>query len=153
MDNVLKRSYFISLADSDRIWSYSLSLDETSGLLDRLEEALSTHSFQPDKDFFMDGRREWLFNLLKEITDGKYGHSADNAASAMHYLWEFANCEYCSCASSTLKGVSSETAQDMWFRYAKTDTVCLQEREVLSDMIRRLKNHVKNIAIPPISHP
>ena len=56
----LKRLDFINLADSEKIWSKSMTLIEIKELLESLENEIQKYSFDNDKNFIMNSKKKML---------------------------------------------------------------------------------------------
>lgn len=57
----LKRLDFINLADSEKIWSKSMTLIEIKELLESLENEIQKYSFDSDKNFIMNSRKRCYY--------------------------------------------------------------------------------------------
>ena len=139
--NYLKRETFINSIDSNKIWSKSMSMTEVKDLLDFLENELLKYNFTSDKNFIMDGRR----NSLKTSIEARVSNNDENinekVLESVFNFWEFVNNEYYTITLDSLEKLhlNRDEAERMCNEYAKSGIICLEEKNVILEMIQMIK--------------
>lgn len=145
--NYLKRSKFIDLADSNKIWSKSMTIPEIKELLDLLEKALSKYDFDIDNNFVVDGRRKNLKSSVEAILSKTDENITMNILDALFIFWEFVNNEYYTITSEATQrlNITKEEMDAMCMKYTESGIICLQEKDIILEMIQLIKNRTNEI--------
>ena len=144
MNNYLKRENFIKLVDSEKIWSKTMTLSEVKELLDFLEMEISKYNYESDRNFLMDGRRNGLKTFIEErVLDSKENIN-ENVLESLFNFWEFVNNEYYVISGETIDklNMSPEELDNMCSEYTKKGIICLEEKNVILDMIQMIKKQL-----------
>ena len=144
MNNYLKRENFIKLVDSKKIWSKTMTLSEVKELLDFLEMEISKYNYESDRNFLMDGRRNGLKTFIEErVLDSKENIN-ENVLESLFNFWEFVNNEYYVISGETIHklNMSPEELDNMCSEYTKKGIICLEEKNVILDMIQMIKKQL-----------
>ena len=144
MNNYLKRENFIKLVDSEKIWSKTMTLSEVKELLDFLEMEISKYNYESDRNFLMDGRRNGLKTFIEErVLDSKENIN-ENVLESLFNFWEFVNNEYYVISGETIHklNMSPEELDNMCSEYTKKGIICLEEKNVILDMIQMIKKQL-----------
>lgn len=138
--NYLKRTDFINSIDSNKIWSKTMTIDETKLLLEQLENELSKYDFDEDKNFIMNARRK----VLKDNIIGRLNKPdivIEDILESLFNFWEFVQDEY----SGDLILISKELNKPvqnlvhMDKAYREKGIICLQEKNIILEMIQLIK--------------
>lgn len=142
----LNRQKFIDSVDSDKIWSKSLNIDEILNLLNQLEKEISKHSFKIDNNFIMNERRKNLKSMIFDRLDSSNDKLEENIKESLFNFWEFINDEYDDSLINISKELNLplEKVINMCEKYKKNNIICLQEKNIILEMINKLKLTIKD---------
>lgn len=140
----LKRNEFVNLADSKKIWSKTMTIDEVLELFEYLENSISKYEFETDKNFIMNSRRKGLKLKIEERLL-KYDENTDDVIlESLFNFWEFVSDEYFGNFTSISNelGLSIEELTNRDNEYRKKGIICIQERDIILDIIREIKCYI-----------
>lgn len=142
--NYLKRTDFINSIDSNKIWSKTMTIDETKLLLEQLENELSKYDFDEDKNFIMNARRKCLKRMIEERLQKDKGNANELVADSLFNFWEFVGDEYPGNIISDVQelGISIKEFDAMDKAYREKGIICSQEKDIILDMIRIMENYI-----------
>lgn len=149
----LNRNDFIKLVDSNKIWSKSMTLAEIKNLLEYLENEISKHDFDIDKNFIMNSRRKEIKAKIEERTLQNDRDINKLVSESLFNFWEFVSDEYPGGAGGIMLdcrelGLSIKEFDAMDNAYRKKGIICSQEKEVMLEMIQVIKKYInKNLKI------
>lgn len=137
----LNRQKFIDSVDSDKIWSKSLNIDEILNLLNQLEKEISKHSFKIDNNFIMNERRKNLKSMIFDRLDSSNDKLEEDIKESLFNFWEFINDEYDGSLINISKELNLplEKVINRCEKYKKNNIICLQEKNIILEMINKLK--------------
>ena len=142
--NYLKRTDFINLVDSDKIWRKTMSLPEIKDLLEFFEKEISKYDFEEDKNFVMDSRREGLKNMIDERLTKYKTDKDDDVLESLFNFWEFVNNEYPAITVELLQRLKKSVVEldNMCKKYTENGIICKQEKDAILEMIQTIKKHI-----------
>lgn len=140
----LKRTDFINLAESEKIWSKSMTLMEIKELLDTLKNEIQKYSFDNDKNFVMNSRRRCLSEMIEKRLSKNNQNPLLIISESLFNFWEFVADEYFGDFISISKelGISIQDLTTMDNEYRKKGIICVQEKDVIIDIITKLKKYI-----------
>ncbi len=140
----LKRLDFINLADSEKIWSKSMTLIEIKELLESLENEIQKYSFDNDKNFIMNSRRRCLRKMIEERLSRNDTNPLICVSESLFNFWEFVGDEYPGNIISDIQelGISIKEFDTMDKLYRDKGIICVQEKDVIIDIITKLKKYI-----------
>lgn len=145
--NHLSRNALINSVDKNKIWSKSLDFVDILNLLKQLENNLSKYDFELDDDFVMNGRRSCLRDMIFERLNNSNNQYEENVKESLFNLWEFISDEY----DGNLLSVSEQLklpvkeVTDMCNNYRKKNIICLQEKDIILEIIQIIKNYINEM--------
>lgn len=136
--NYLKRTDFINLVDSKKIWSKSMTMDNVKILLIHLEKELSMHDYVTDKNFMMNNRRKSLKRMVEERLHESNVNKNELVCGALFNFWEFVGDEYPGNPMETCRelGLTIKEFDDMDKAYREKGIICAEEKEEILEMIK-----------------
>ena len=142
--NYLKRTDFINSTVDDKIWTKTMTIPEIKSVLERLENELSKYEYKIDKNFIMNRRRK----ILKEYIDErlqKVNNINELASESLFNFFEFIEDEYPGNLLSTSKELAKPVREleTMDQAYRNKGIVCAQEKDVILEMIKTIKNLIE----------
>lgn len=143
-NNLLNRKKFLNFTASDKIWSKTLTIEEISNLLSQLKQEISKYNFVVDNNFIMNGRRTCLKDMIYERFNNSNNRYEENIKESLFNLWEFISDEY----DGNLLMISRELnipikeLDDMCEKYRKKNIICLQEKDVIIDIINKIESYI-----------
>lgn len=142
--NYLKRAELIDSVDSKKIWAKSLTLVETNELLDYLKSKINEYEFDFDKNFIMNSRRKGLKSLIEERLLKEDMDIKRRVSESLFNFWEFISDEYPGNIASDCKelGISIKKFDAMDNEYRKKGIICIQERDIILDIIQTIKKYI-----------
>lgn len=142
--NYLKRTDFINSVDSNKIWSKTMTPSEIKELLGKLETEISKYEFDTDKNFIMNNRRKCLKRMIEEWLQKDKGNANELVADSLFNFWEFVGDEYPGNIISDVQelGISIKEFDAMDKAYREKGIICSQEKDIILDMIRTMKNYI-----------
>ncbi len=142
--NYLKRTDFINLVDSKKIWHKTMSLLEIKDLLEFFEKEISKYDFKEDKNFVMDSRREALKRMIDERFTKYNTDKDDDVLESLFNFWEFVNNEYPAITVELLQRTKLNVREldKMCTEYTKSGIICKQEKDAILEMIQTIKKHI-----------
>lgn len=142
--NYLKRTDFINSVDSNKIWSKTMTPSEIKELLGKLETEISKYEFDTDKNFIMNNRRKCLKRMIEERLQKDKGNANELVADSLFNFWEFVGDEYPGNIISDVQelGISIKEFDAMDKAYREKGIICSQEKDIILDMIRTMKNYI-----------
>ena len=142
--NYLKRTDFINSVDSNKIWSKTMTPSEIKELLGKLETEISKYEFDTDKNFIMNNRRKCLKRMIEERLQKDKGNANELVADSLVNFWEFVGDEYPGNIISDVQelGISIKEFDAMDKAYREKGIICSQEKDIILDMIRTMKNYI-----------
>lgn len=142
--NYLKRTDFINSVDSNKIWSKTMTSSEIKELLVKLETEISKYEFDADKNFIMNSRRKCLKRMIEERLQKDKGNANELVADSLFNFWEFVGDEYPGNIISDVQelGISIKEFDAMDKAYREKGIICSQEKDIILDMIRTMKNYI-----------
>lgn len=142
--NYLNRNDFINLVDSNKIWSKSMTMPEIKELLEYLENKISEYDFDTDKNFVMNSRRKGLKSKIEEQLLKNDKNISELILESLFNFWEFVNDEYFGNFISISRELelSIKELTNMDNEYRKKGIICIQEKEVILEMIQIIKNYI-----------
>ena len=137
----LNRQKFIDSVDSDKIWAKSLNIGEILNLLNQLEKEISKHSFKIDNNFIMNERRKNLKSMIFDRLDSSNDKLEEDIKESLFNFWEFINDEYDGSLINISKELNLplEKVINRCEKYKKNNIICLQEKNIILEMINKLK--------------
>ena len=142
--NYLKRNEFINSVDINKIWLKSMTIFETKELLTFLENKISKHKFNSDKNFIMNSRRKTLKTMIEERLLKNNRDINEVVSESLFNFFEFVNDEYPGDIFSDCKelGITIKEFDSMDNEYRKKGIICIQERDVILEIIQVIKNYI-----------
>lgn len=142
--NYLKRTDFINSVDSNKIWSKSMTLDEIKELLEHLKNEISKYEFDIDKNFIMNSRRKVLKSNIEERLLKNEGNRNDIVLESVFNFWEIVGDEYFGDFISISRdlGLSVQELTRMDNEYRKKGIICVQERDIILEIIDSIINYI-----------
>ena len=142
--NYLKRTDFINSVDSNKIWLKSMAIPEIKRLLEKLEIEISKHEYEIDKNFLMDGRRNYLRSNIEERLSRNDKFIKENILESLFNFWEFVNNEYYTITLEAVQrlNLTREEMENMCTEYTKSGIICEQEKDVILEMIQTIKKYI-----------
>ena len=142
--NYLKRTDFINSVDSNKIWSKSMTLDEIKELLEHLKNEISKYEFDIDENFIMNSRRKILKSNIEERLLKNEGKANDIVLESVFNFWEIVGDEYFGDFISISRdlGLTVQELTRMDDEYRKKGIICVQERDVILEIIQVIKNYI-----------
>lgn len=142
--NYLKRTDFINSVDSNKIWSKSMTLDEIKELLEHLKNEISKYEFDIDENFIMNSRRKILKSNIEERLLKNEGTANDIVLESVFNFWEIVGDEYFGDFISISRdlGLTVQELTRMDDEYRKKGIICVQERDVILEIIQVIKNYI-----------
>ncbi len=133
--NYLKRTELINSADSNKIWSKTMTISEIKLLLEHLENELSKHEFDVDKNFIMNARRKRLKEMVEERLQKNVGDTKELVTESLFNFWEFACDEYPGGPGGIMSdcrelGISIQEFNKMDKAYREKGIICVQEKKL-----------------------
>ena len=140
----LKRTNFISLVDSNKIRSKSMTIPEIKCLLEKLKIEISKCEFDTDKNFIMNSRRKTLKRMIEERLQKNDGTINEFVSESLFNFWEFITDEYPGNIMSdcTELGISIKEYDTMDKSYREKGIICIQEREIILEIINLIINSI-----------
>lgn len=142
--NYLKRTELINSVDNNKIWTKSMTLIEIKELLEYLKNKIDEYEFDFDKNFIMNSRRKTLKSMIEERLLKNEGNSNDIVLESVFNFWEFVGDEYfgdfISISRDLVLTVQELTIMDN--EYRKKGIICVQERDVILEIIQVIKNYI-----------
>ena len=144
-NNYLKRTDFINSVDSKKIWSKTMTPSEIKELLEKLETEISKYEFDTDKNFIMNTRRKALKRVIEERLQKSDGNTNEIVADSLFNFWECVGDEYPGNIISDIQelGISIKEFDAMDKAYREKGIICSQEKDVILDMIKTIKEHIE----------
>ena len=142
--NYLKRTDFINSVDSNKIWSKSMTLDEIKELFEHLKNEISKYEFDIDENFIMNSRRKILKSNIEERLLKNEGNANDIVLESVFNFWEIVGDEYFGDFISISRdlGLTVQELTRMDDEYRKKGIICVQERDVILEIIQVIKNYI-----------
>lgn len=142
--NYLKRTNFINLVDSNKIWSKSMTNPEIIILLEHLENELSKYDFDIDNNYIMNSRRKGLKRMIEDRLQRNNGNSNELVSESLFNFWEFVGDEYPGNVISVIHelGISINEFNAMDKAYRDKGIICIQEKDTILEMIKILKEYI-----------
>ena len=142
--NYLKRTDFINSVDSNKIWSKSMTLDEIKELLEHLKNEISKYEFDIDENFIMNSRRKILKSNIEERLLKNEGNANDIVLESVFNFLEIVGDEYFGDFISISRdlGLTVQELTRMDDEYRKKGIICVQERDVILEIIQVIKNYI-----------
>ena len=126
-----------------------MKLFEIKELLAYLENEIPKYNYDIDKNFIMNTRRKYLKLRIEENLLKNEGNNNELILEALFNFWEFINDDYFGDYSSSSRelGLSIQELIKKDNEYRKKGIICIQEKEVILEIIREIKKHIndKNI--------
>lgn len=140
----LKRYDLINLADSNKIWTKTMSVSEIKDLLNKLEIEIAKYDFEKDNNFIMNSRRKYLKEMLEVRLQEKDGNINELINESLFNFWEFINDEYPGnmVLCSKELGIPFKDFEEMDKMYREKGIICLQEKDLILEMIKTIKNYI-----------
>lgn len=141
----LKRKDLLDIIDNN-IEEWNNDSDEkVLTVLDKLLLEIDNHNYIEDKRFIINGRRDSLINEFNYLLETKHERSWKNVYEVLHVIWQFISNDYEGGLvgfekPATELGISIREAYDMSISYRKDNIICLQEKEIIISMIKRLQD-------------
>ena len=144
--NYLKREKLIESVDGNKIWSKSMTIPEVKNTLDSLERIINTHKYVSDKNFLMDGRRYFLKNAIEERLTNNKNNIDEEILDVLFNFFEFLNNEYYTALLGTQERLhlSQEEIEKKCSEYKQKGIICLEEKDVIIEMIQSIKSSIKS---------
>lgn len=141
----LNRNVLIHSVDSEKIWLKSLSADAILDLLNKLIDEISKYDFELDENFVMNGRRNGLKNLIFERISKANNQYEEILKESLFNLWEFIGDEYDGNLMEISKQLKLPLKKviDMCEKYRLKNIICLQEKNIIIDIINEMKKYIK----------
>ena len=141
----LNRNVLIHSVDSKKIWLKSLSVDDILDLLNKLIDEISKYDFELDENFVMNGRRNGLKNLIFERISKANNQYEEILKESLFNLWEFIGDEYDGNLMEISKQLKLPLKKviDMCEKYRLKNIICLQEKNIIIDIINEMKKYIK----------
>lgn len=138
---ILKRIDFINLVESDKIWLKTMTKPQIKDLLEKLEKEISNYEFELNENFIMNSRRKFLKRMIDENAQENDGKDEIISESLFNF-WEFVSDEYFGdfVLISKELGLSVQELKIRDEIYRKNGVICLQEKNIILEMIQQLKN-------------
>ena len=145
--NYLKRTDFINSIDCNKIWSKSMTIDETKLLLEQLENELSKYDFDEDKNFIMNARRKTLKGMIEERLQKNENNINELVSESLFNFCEFVGDEYPGGGGGIMNdcrelGISIHEFDAMDKSYREKGIICAQEKDTILEMIQLIKKHL-----------
>lgn len=142
--NYLKRTDFINFADSNKIWSKSMTISEIKILLEHLEVELLRYKFDEDNNFIMNNRRKGLKRKIEERLQKDEGDVNERILESLFNFWEFVGDEYPGNIRLTAQelGISIQEFDAIDKSYREKGIISLQEKDAILEMIQELKEYI-----------
>ena len=142
--NYLKRTEFINSLDVNKIGSKSMTISETKELLKYLENKISKYEFNSDKTFIMNSRRKVLKSAIEERLLQNNRDINELVSESLFNFFEFVGDEYPGDIISDCRelGISIKEFDAMDNEYRKKGIICIQERDVILEIIQIIKNYI-----------
>ena len=117
-----------------------MTLSEVEELLDLLEKEIAKYDYESDKNFVMDGRRNGLKRSIEECSSNNNINMNEKLESLFNF-WEFVNNEYYVTSFEALERLhlNREEMENMCAEYTRKGIICLEEKDVILEMIQMLK--------------
>jgi ADP-ribosylglycohydrolase len=139
----LYRNEFINLADSDKIWSKTMTLLEIKGLLQLLESSFSKYDFEIDKNFIMNSRRKGLEeSIVNRLSKSEI--KRDDILESLFNFWEFVQDEYFGdfILISKELGLTIQELTIMDENYRNKGIISEQEKQIILEIIALLRKTI-----------
>lgn len=145
--NYLKRTELINSVDNNKIWTKSMTLIEIKELLEYLKKKIDEYEFDFDKNFIMNSRRKTLKSMIEERLLKNNRDINELVSESLFNFFEFISDEYPGGAGgimSTCKelGITIKEFDSMDNEYRKKGIICIQERDVILEIIQVIKNYI-----------
>lgn len=142
--NYLNRNDFINYVDSNKIWSKSMNLDEIKEMLEYLKNEISKYEFDTDKNFIMNSRRKELKSKIDSRLLKSEGNMNELVSESLFNFLEFVSDEYFGDFISISRelGLSVQELTKMDYEYRKNGIICIQERDIILEIIQVIKNYI-----------
>lgn len=145
--NYLKRTDFINSVDDNKIWTKSMTLIEIKELLEYLKNKIDEYEFDFDKNFIMNSRRKTLKSMIEERLLKNNRDINELVSESLFNFFEFVSDKYPGGAGgimSTCKelGITIKEFDSMDNEYRKKGIICVQERDVILEIIQVIKNYI-----------
>ncbi len=142
--NYLNRNDFINYVDSNKIWSKSMNLDEIKEMLEYLKNEISKYEFDTDKNFIMNSRRKKLKSKIDSRLLKSEGNMNELVSESLFNFLEFVSDEYFGDFISISRelGLSVQELTKMDDEYRKNGIICIQERDIILEIIQVIKNYI-----------
>lgn len=142
MKKKLKRDKFMKLVDVNAFWNKTATIPELKEMLNTLKEAINNYKYKTDKDFFIDGRRK----TLKEMILTRETNERNIKESLFNFM-EYVNCEYCSIDPKIAmeSKVHPVKFMNVWDKYKKKGIICLEEKNEILEMINHIENEISKL--------
>lgn len=113
-------------------------------MLIQLKQEISKYNFIVDNNFIMNGRRICLKDMIYNRLNNSNNRYEDNIKESLFNLWEFISDEYDgnSLMISRELNISIKELDDMCGKYRKKNIICLQEKDVIIDMINKIESYI-----------
>jgi len=150
--NYLKRIEFINSLDINKIRSKSMTISETKELLKFLENKISKHEFNSDKNFIMNSRRKVLKSMIEERLLQNNRDINELVSESLFNFLEFVSDEYPGGAGGIMSdckelGITIKEFDSMDNEYRQKGIICIQERDAILEIINIIKNYINERGI------
>lgn len=141
--NNLKRTDLMRLIDIEKIRAQKMSIEEIKNMFNTMEEDLSKHYFDTDKNYIFNSRRKAVKSEMERFLM-KSDNTNEFLYYALHNFWEFISDEYPGNPMETCRelGISIQEFDRMDMTYRKKGIICVQEKDTILEMIQTIKNHI-----------
>lgn len=145
-NKLLKRKTLLKSIELNSIWKKTINLEDALNILNILEEKLSNYKFEIDNDFIMNSRRTALKDMTLERLNSLQYSAEKTIKDSMFNFLEFISDEYDGNWAMTSRELNLPINEviEKCEKYRKKAIISLQEKDIIIDMITKMKQFIIN---------